>query len=311
MSRAPCAVAVVNTFRRAPVLRRLLESLARVPELQVVVVVCRADDEETAQVVRGSPCATWPVNKPDNLGLGAGLADGLRAALARTQATHFLLLDDDTVAGPDTLAELLAALEGAGASAAVPLMVDEAGEIGWFPGLKDAERFRAIRERGLKPEDYVRRCGAAPAAFTWSPWPMLLVSRGAVETFGLPRTDFGFMGEDIEYTLRLSWRAPAVLVPRAVGRHLPPGRKRGAEAYFADCMHLQNVVYIARRLPHGRRLARHLPGSILRFLRDGSPGPSRSSDLLRALWRGGALGRPAGAPGADGFWLAYRKAKSE
>ena len=166
-----------------------------------------------------------------------------------------------------------------------------------------------MREPRVTPEAFIQRCGAAPAQFTWSPWPALLVARGAVETLGMPRPDFCFMGEDLEYTLRLSWRNHAVLVPRATAWHLPPGVKTSTESYFIDCMHLQNLCYLAVWLPHGHRARRHLPGAIRRFLRRGRLGPAGLANILRALWRGIVRGRPAGAPGADGFWVAYQSSR--
>ena len=68
-------------------------------------------------------------------------------------------------------------------------------------GVSDPKRWRVLREAGLRRDDYLARCGEAPVAFTWAPWPFLLVARHAVEAVGLPRPDFGFGGDDLEWTV--------------------------------------------------------------------------------------------------------------
>jgi GT2 family glycosyltransferase len=305
----PRVIAIVNSFWRPPILARLLTSLATVPEIAGVIVVGSQADAETARVARESPLLRAYLPQAENVGLGAGLADGLRTALNDAAATHFLLLDDDVVMRPDAVTILWRAMDAAGAGAAVPVFVNGEDNVGWFPGVADRRMFRVLKRGGLTPAELQRVCGDAPVAFTWAPWPALLVTRDAVEDVGLPRADFCYMGEDLEYTLRLSWRRPALFVPTAIVAHLPPGRKAGAEAYFVDCMHLQNLAFIACRLPHGRRALRHLPGAIWRFLRGKSVRPAVMADLCRALWRGTGRGRPAGAAGADGFWKAYKQAR--
>jgi GT2 family glycosyltransferase len=306
---SPRVVAVINSFHRPALLRRLLASLDSLPELGGGVVVVSADDAATAAVTREFSIVHRTLVPPKNLGGGASIAEGMRVALEDAAATHFLLLDDDTELLPDTLSQLLSAMGNFGASEAVPLVVDPAGHVRWFPGLVDRRKFQIIQRSGLTPPEFIRECGAEPVEFTWTPWPILLVARSAVDRLGVPRSDFCFMGEDLEYTLRLSWRAPALLVPAAVGRHLPPGSKRGPEAYYIDCLHLQNLSYIAWWLPHGARVRRHLPGAIWRFLRGENFGARRVRDLLRALWQGGVRGRPGGDPRADGFWRGYQKAR--
>ncbi|HUR57470.1 MAG TPA: glycosyltransferase [Opitutaceae bacterium] len=307
----PRVVAVINSFHRAPVLRRLLDSLTGIPELGGVILVASPDDPATASLARERPIIHRCLAHLHGGSLGAGYAAGLRAGLAEPATTHFLLVDDDAELLPTTLANLLAAMEQEQAAAGMPLLVDAAGHVRWFPGLADRRKFRLLRGPALTPEEFIRRCGAEPAPFTWAPGPMLLVARWAVERFGAPRSDFCFMGDDLEYSLRLSSAAPAIWVPRAVGRHLPPGTKRGAEAYYIDCMHLQNVCYIAARLPHGARLRRNVPGAAWRFLRSGHFRARRIADMVRAVWQGAVHGRPAGADGGDRFWHAFKRVRAQ
>ena len=276
-----------------------------------MIVVDNAADKETDRVVRSSllPCRYLP--QAVNLGSGGGTAIGFKAALDNPAVTHCWQIDDDAVVEPDTVSRLLAGLEATGAAAAVPLLENEAGEVSWFPGLHDPRKWQVILRRGLKPADYLRECGDEPVSFTWSPWCVFLVTRIAIKTVGLPRTDFGFMAEDIEFTLRLTARFPAVLVPSARSLHLPPKKKDGVEGHYTECLNLQNMSFLTVRLAHGRRALRHLPGAYWRFFRRQGWSMRTLQDATRAGWRGAVAGRPGGAPGYDGFRMAWAKIREQ
>jgi hypothetical protein len=116
----------------------------------------------------------------------------------------------------------------------------------------------------------------------------------------LPRDDFWFQGEDLEWTLRLTAKFFGVLAPAAECRHLPPPAESRRARLKAAAM-LQNNLFTATRLPHGRRLLRHAPGNLWRFLRAENFSRVAWALAWSAHWRGGVRGQPAGAPGADGF----------
>jgi glycosyltransferase involved in cell wall biosynthesis len=306
MSSYARVVSITVTRRRAPVLRRLLESLARCgPPLAEAIVIGDGVDAETEAAVRRVDlvCRYFPVS--EETGQGGGVAAGIRAALENPATTHCLLLDDDAVVPPESVAILVEEMGRHAAGCAVPLIENEDGRVGWFPGVTDPLRWRVLREPGLRRDVYLARCGETPVAFTWAPWPFLLVARHAVEAVGLPRADFGFGGDDLEWTMRLSASFPALLVPRARGQHWPPPRPRGPEAYDIDCLQLQNLGMLAMHLPHGRRARRHLPGSFWRFLRKWGARPGVVIDAARAKWHGVICGRPARDPRADEFWRRY------
>jgi GT2 family glycosyltransferase len=299
-------VSITVTRRRAPVLRRLLDSLAQCgPLFAEAIVVGNGTDAATEAVVGGAGFSCRYLPLAEELGQGPGMIAGLRAALLNAATTHCLVLDDDAVVPPGSVAILVEEMARHGAGCVVPLIENEDGRIGWFPGVTDPKRWRVLREAGLRRDDYLARCGEAPVAFTWAPWPFLLVARHAVEAVGLPRPDFGFGGDDLEWTLRLSARGPALLVPRARGWHWPPPRLRGPEAYDIDCLQLQNLGMLAGHLPHGRRARRHLPGSFWRFLCKWGVTPAVSLDAARAAWHGVVCGRPAGVRGGDVFWRRF------
>jgi hypothetical protein len=116
------------------------------------------------------------------------------------------------------------------------------------------------------------------------------------------------MGEDLEYSLRVSHHLGGILVPQAIVAHLPPAVRTGETAYRIECQHLQNFCYTLLRLPHGRREWRRFPGGFWRFLKKFGWRPRTLCDGWLAFWRGGLAGHPAGHEGWDQFNRAWRLA---
>ena len=289
--------AVIATYRRPRELERLLDSLARSgSDLTAVIVVDNDGSEEIhALVQRASACGHY-VNPGDNIGCGAGLRLGGEYALRLRgePLTHLLILDDDAVLPPGTIAALAAAMEQGRADLAYPLVVGESGGVGWLPGLRPRTRGLSDAFSG-SPEEFRARFGSEPRDFIWSQGICLLVARQAVERGGLHRGDFWVRGEDLEFSLRLTAQGRGILVPNVTVQHLPPaesaGLSRHAE-YLKHCALLQNIAFIGFRLPHGHRIAWTLAGALRRFFRLWS-WPA-IGDAWHALWRGAILGEPAG-----------------
>jgi hypothetical protein len=301
-------VGVVATHQRPGEIARLLRSLESCGEtLGAMVIVDNSGDEETRRIVQSAACDARYLAPGVNLGCGGGLR------LAETKAmewfgdrfTHLWILDDDAEVSPGALDALIGDMQAGGAEAGCPMITDRRGHIGWFPGLLDAIKFRAIRDLA-RPEEFLAACGAAPVPFSWSTGVALLVSKRAVAELGFHRDDYWMRGEDLEYSLRITGCHRGIFVPRATVRHLPPDTARpdtdaaGAE-YWKHAALLQNVCYTALRLRHGRRIARTIPGNYLRFLRTWSRGAA--GDAARAFWLGAVLGKPAGMAGGDFFRL--------
>ncbi len=286
----------------------MLASLAtETPALAGALVVDNAASRETAEIVGRAPVPARTITPGKNLGCGGGVACGLREALRDPAVTHCWIFDDDAAAQPGALAALLTALETAQADAAVPLVTDAAGCIGWFPGPLVRPAWDVIRRPGATPAEFRRVCGETPLRWNWAPWPSLLVTRRAVETVGLPRDDYWFQGEDLEWTLRISARLAGVLAPAAECRHLPPAADDSARAFLKQALMLQNNFYTGTRLPHGRRILRHAPGNVGRFLVANHFSVQALAAAWLGGWRGGIRGRPAGVEGGDGFRQAWER----
>jgi GT2 family glycosyltransferase len=273
-------------------LGRLLDSLRNQgPSLREVVVVNNGGDAESADVARArSPVPVRILEPAANLGTAGGLALAFGATESTT--THFWVLDDDAIALPGALDEMLQAWSRTGAAAVAPLMPNAAGRIQWFPGPLPQPAWDWIR-RDVTPEEFVQRCGLAPLPFNWAIWASLLIDRRAAQEVGWPDARLWFQATDIEYTLRLSARYPCVLAPAAVCPHLPP-EQRDERRFQKELWSLQNNWFIATRLPHGRRILRHQPGNVYRYWKRRHFAPLGLIEAMFACWRGAILGRPVG-----------------
>jgi GT2 family glycosyltransferase len=291
-------VAVITTYRRPAELARLLNSLADTPSLVRAIVVDNGGDLSAAALSAGVSLPLQVTVPGRNLGCGGGVAHGLSEALRDPGMTHAWILDDDALAAPGALPAMVDGMERTSAAAAVPLVTDAAGRIGWFPGPLRQPAWDNIRTRPT-PQQFRAHVGLEPLDWAWSPWTSLLVTRLAIEKVGLPRDDFWFQGEDLEWTLRISAHFRAVLVAAAECRHLPPSASGAAtnhatrEALKTLSM-LQNNAFTAAHLPHGRRMWRHVPGNAWRFLREQRFAPSAWRDVWAAHWWGIIRGLPAG-----------------
>jgi GT2 family glycosyltransferase len=292
-------VGVVATCGRPAELARLLASLKNAgPDFGAVVVADNGNDPAARAAYEASGLRGLYLPQLVNSGCGGGLRIASEAACNhfKNELTHLWILDDDAVVAPDSLDIQLREMERAGADAACPMVADENDHPGWFPGLLDAEKFRAIRQPGVTPAKYLAQCGAGVVPFSWAPGVALLVSQRAVAAVGFHRGDYWVRGEDLEYSLRITHRFKGIFIPAAMVSHFPPagaGEKSRKDAYLKHCAMIQNLCYTSLHLPHGRRIARTIPGNFRRLLQ-AWPLKEALPDALLAFWLGGILAKPAG-----------------
>jgi GT2 family glycosyltransferase len=291
-------VAVTATYRRAHEISRLITSLggSRVP-LAGMVITDNADDAGTRAAAEGAPFPVHRLVPGRNLGCGGGLALAEREALVRFPSlTHVLVLDDDAEVLPGAIGEMADAIAGHSALFAHALVETKTGDFGWYPGLVDAEKFRAAKS-ARRPEDYAAKAGEEPTPFWWCLGIAMLVTREALDRYGVHRGDYWVRGEDLEYSLRLTYHGTGLFVPRARVRHIPPENHSASgveDEYRKYAAMIQNIAYTSLRLPHGRRLARTLPGNALRFVREFRWRPRAWMEMARSIARGALAGHPAG-----------------
>jgi GT2 family glycosyltransferase len=300
-------VGVTATFERAESLKRMLRSLSEAgPELRAFVVVDNSPSATAREVANSAQFEVIHCHPGQNLGCGAGLHLGMETAFDKfgDRITHFLLLDDDVEFPANAVSSLLDLGCRANAEVICPMIVDKSGVIGWFPGLSSPVPWKVIR-RVKTPKEYWRECGLGPVRFSWSTGVCLLISQRAVRVAGLPAKNFWVRGEDLEYSLRLTSRCESAFVPGLVVRHLVADSVQngpvGSGEVLKHLAMMQNLAYMITRLPHGRRVLRHFPGNVYRFIRAHGLTWSSIRSLIVALWLGFMSGRPAGAAGYNTF----------
>ena len=155
MRGVPRVVAITTSYRRPAQLAQLFDSLAtEAPSLAGALVVDNANDP-AVEAVAGRATVPVRVLAPGrNLGCGGGVAFGLRDALRDPAVTHAWIFDDDAAATPGALAALLAALDLAQADAAMPLVTNATGHIGWYPGPLAQPAWSIVRQAGVKFEPW-------------------------------------------------------------------------------------------------------------------------------------------------------------
>ncbi len=293
-------VAVTATYRRAAELRRLLDSLAASTlPLHAIVIVDNAGEEEIRALAAASATPAEYLRPGANLGCGGGLRAGEARALEKygDALTHLWILDDDVEIRPATLGRLVETMAAEQADVVHPLVVNAEGWVSWIPGFLDRGLLLSAQRERFTPEAFRARAGCGTLPFSWAQGIALLVGRSALDRHGLHRGDFWVRGEDLEFSLRLTYRGKGLCVLSSVAAHLPPepanpGSTEGE--YEKHRAMLQNIAYVSLRLPHGRRIASTIPGNWLRFLRTWRWGLAVWRDAMLVFWRGAVLGKPAG-----------------
>lgn len=297
---SPRIVAVIATWRRDRETARLLEALAGDSGVSKAIVADNAASQDTADLCAAAPLPCSHVPLADNRGPGTAWNAGIRHALQDPDVTHILVLDDDVVPPPGTVAVLLQAMSAASAAAAAPLLLDESGMLWAFPEPQEQRLRHAIR-KVQTPEECRTLLGDAPHPFCWATGACMLYARRAFGEAGFFREDFWMLGEDLEYSMRVSSMLGGVFTARAAVPHLPPppadpAREKAAHRVKFLAL-LQNLSCLAFHSPHSAHMMRYLPGNFRRYLCTEGCRWDALCDGAAAFWRGAILRQPAGSPG--------------
>ena len=290
-----CIVALVATRHRAPLLTRLLHSLALQSLRPTAAVICdNGPDTATADAIKNSPLPSHYLSSGKNLGFGGGLALAGQHALEKFPSlTHLLIVDDDAILSPSDLATLLSSMKKNSAGSIAPFLVDSEGKLQEAPEPASwslARAFRAVGQnlsaaRALAPSGY-------PMA--WCIGPCLLIDRSTWLRAGAPRSDMIAYGDDVEFSLRLSASAPAWAEPSVAVIHAPP-KSSDSDASQAHRKKfgilLQNLAFTCVTSPRPRHLPLYLPGNARRFLKTFGFTPANILELIRR-YALGLLGLP-------------------
>ena len=299
-SPAPRVAAVIATYQRPMELARLLDNLARsdVPLAGGVFVADNAAAEECRKVCRDSALDVRWLPRTENTGPGAAWNHGIREALRDPSVSHVLVLDDDAVLQPDLIGTLLAAI-GAGGTAA-PLLFDHRGHLWGFP--EPAGRgLRTVIRRMQTEADCRQGLGLTPHPFCWATGACMLYARRAFQQCGFFREDFWMLGEDLDFSMRVTTSLGGVFTAAAAVRHLPPDPPDAATAKVGHRIKflalLQNLSFLAFHAPHRAHLRGYLAGNFKRYLRTEGFGPGDLAEAWSAFALGAIRKQPAGTAG--------------
>lgn len=252
--------AVVLTYNRKDLLNRCLQAVySQTRACDGVIVIDNASTDGTEQMLRELDFSDLEVHVlSNNIGASGGFNAGFRLAYQKG-ADFVWMMDDDVIPSPDALQRLLEAdklLEENALERAFLLSTayTEGGLITNAPSMDqrrnriDYENWPLTLEHGIVP---VRR-----ATFV-----SILVPRSTLADYGLPLAPMFIWGEDTEYTLRITKKAPGFIVGNSKVLHLR--QENGAISILAEQNpnrlkyhrhYVRNEVYVARKYYRPRRL---------------------------------------------------------
>jgi rhamnopyranosyl-N-acetylglucosaminyl-diphospho-decaprenol beta-1,3/1,4-galactofuranosyltransferase len=275
--------AVVVTFNRKHMLRECLDALraqSRPPDR--VLVVDNASTDGTLEMVRSDHPDVDLLALPYNQGGAGGFHEGLARAY-RDGADWAWLMDDDTIASRDALAELIGAPDRL-SGAPRPLLL--ASKAVWDDGRVHPMNIPQFEREALDHVVLAAENGVLPMRA--ATFVSLLVKREAIERYGLPLKHFFIWSDDVEYTARILRHEAGYAVPQSVVHHKTKTAhtavsSAGDRFYY----HVRNMLYMIRGDAWATRekvfLAWVVASTSIEYLRRNSFSPHAVRLLLRGI----------------------------
>jgi GT2 family glycosyltransferase len=250
--KIPSVAAIVVTYNRLALLQECIAALraqTRPPD-EIIVVNNSATDGTTDWLAEQTDLT---VIVQENSGSSGGQFTGIKTAYHNGH-DWFWCMDDDTIPYPDALQNLIR----------VPRFRDETtgflcSTIVWTDGKIYGNSHQYVNN----PADWFQSVLSDHCvATTYGTFVSILVSRRSVATVGLPLRDMFLLGDDIEYTERISGQFRGFYVLDSFAVHKTPTHTRAGEAPVPlnSLKHLygtRNSVFLTR-LNHPSLLRRWL-----------------------------------------------------
>lgn len=213
-ARSARVVAVVVGYNREALLRECLDALAaqtRRPD--AVVVIDNASTDATGEVAEAHPIGADVLHLRRNVGGAGGFAAGIARALRRHDADWVWVMDDDTIASPTALAELLDAL--AGSELRMSVLSSRAV---WTDG-RDHPMNSPRTRIGASRLERTHAAGVGGRPIRTASYVSALMNAEDIRRLGLPYADYFIWSDDFEHTGRLLKQARGMHVPASVVEH--------------------------------------------------------------------------------------------
>ena len=237
----PTVVAAVLTRNRMDLLRQSLNAIREQtrPVDELIVVDNESSDGTVAMLHEEFPDVTL-IALAENQGATGGFWEAIAAA-HRAGADWLWLLDDDSIARPTALAELLAALDRLDGERSPALLCSR---VEWKDGNPHVMNFPVFRGRNQRELAEALRAEMLPVRAV--SWVSLFLSRAAVDRVGLPPRHFFYQADDIEYTARILRDAKGYYVPASVVEHRTPGQHTAIHDDHRFYFHIRNTILMLR-----------------------------------------------------------------
>jgi GT2 family glycosyltransferase len=230
--------AVVVTYDRKDLLRECLRAvLAQTRPVDELIVVDNGSRDGTAAMLREEFPQARVVTLTVNEGASGGFYAGMDAAKDREWAW---VLDDDTIARPDSLERLLAALDRVPPG---PPPVILASRVDWSDGHPHPMNVPIVERRDAAA--MVEAIDARLLPVRATTWVSVLIAGAALRRYGLPVRGYFFQADDIEHTARSLRYERGYMVADSVVEH----RTRQPHSAVTDAS-LEKLYYANRNSVH-------------------------------------------------------------
>ena len=236
----PSVCATVVTRDRWALLQECLGALeAQTRRPDEILLIDNASTDGTPERVAERFPSVLIKSLPDNRGGAGGFHAGLAWGHERGHGWLWCL-DDDTIADPDALEQLLA---GAARAPAAPLVL--ASRVEWIDGSSHPMNRPMLRWRWSG--EFGRAAARGLLLIRNASFVSTMFARECVERFGLPQAHFFLWTEDIEYTTRILRDEHGYLVPESRVEH----RTKTTETALDDTtgrfyFHVRNYLLLLR-----------------------------------------------------------------
>ena len=233
--------ATILTRNRKELLREsLAATLAQTRPVAEVVVVDNQSTDGTLEMLADEFPEVTVVALPENRGATGGFHEAIAAA-GRTGVDWYWLMDDDSIPRPTALEELLAAVERLEGGGQPALMCSR---VVWRDGNPHVMNRPVVSRDGAGTVVEALRNRVLPVRA--ATWVSLLLSRPAVEEFGMPPVHFFYQADDIEYTARILRGRRGYYVPDSVVEHRTAAQHTAVDDDHRFHYHVRNTILMLR-----------------------------------------------------------------
>ena len=242
----PSTVVIIVTYNRKHLLLECINALlAQTHPIDHILIINNASTDGTPQTLRENGYLDKPlielITLPQNVGGAGGFNYGLKHAF-EAGFMWFWLMDDDTIAAPDALQQLLEARDSFPADCRPNLL---AGKAIWTDGSLHPMNIPRLDTSNPEQTVLATECRTAPIRYTT--FVALLLHRSLVKQYGLPLADYFIWADDIEYTARILRTEFGILVPASIVTHKTRKKythrtESGSRYYY----HIRNNLWTLR-----------------------------------------------------------------